>query len=87
MQLDANPAVVSKNDEFCIKNEEFCIKNEEFCITNEELCIRNDEFFQAALLNLATDCHTNLGVSYERLDQLPEAEAQFLAALGAISVE
>ena len=33
------------------------------------------------LLNLHTDCSTNLGVSYERLDRLVEAEAKFRTAL------
>lgn len=33
------------------------------------------------LKNVHPDCHTNLGVSFERLDRLAEAEGQFRAAL------
>lgn len=33
------------------------------------------------LSNLHPDCHTNVGVSYERLDRLAEAEVQYRAAL------
>jgi tetratricopeptide (TPR) repeat protein len=35
----------------------------------------------AELTGIHADCHTNLGVSFERLDRLAEAEEQFRAAL------